>query len=70
MRIRVSEPEHVVELRDVLRRAGCIAVQTGPDTLQVTIPEALSVEQERRELAVYVGTWAAARDVEAELLDD
>lgn len=70
MRIRLSAPELVLELRDVLRRAGCIAAQTGPDTLEATIPEAVSVEQERRELEAYVRMWAAARDVEADLLED
>lgn len=70
MRIRVSVPELAVELRDVLRRAGCIAVQTAPGTLQVTVPDAPSPEQERRELNAYISTWAAARDVQTELLDD
>jgi hypothetical protein len=40
MQIRVPVPELAIELRDLLRRAGCIATQTGPGTLQVTVPDA------------------------------
>jgi hypothetical protein len=70
MQIRVPVPELVIELRDLLRRAGCIAAQTGPDTLQVTVPDAPNAEQERREVEAYLARWTAANGVQAELLDD
>ncbi len=70
MFIRVSDPNLVTDLRDQLRRAGCIAVQTGPDRLLVEVPDAPSQGQEARELRAYLRTWTAAHGVEAELLDE
>jgi hypothetical protein len=65
MFIRVSNPTLVIDLRDQLRRAGCIAVQIGPDTLDVAIPDAPTRGQEEREVRAYIRTWTAAHGVEA-----
>jgi len=40
MFIRVSDPTLVNDLRDQVRRAGCIAVQMGLDTLEVAVRDA------------------------------
>ncbi len=68
MFIRVSDPTLVIDLRDQLRRAGCIAVQMGPDTLDVVVPDAPTRGQEAREVRAYVRTWTAAYGVEADVV--
>ncbi len=40
MRIRVTDPELVIEPRDLLRRDGSIAAQVAPDMLHVAVPDA------------------------------
>ena len=70
MLIRVHEPDLAVDLRDHLRTVGCIAAKVGPDLVRATVPDAPTAGQERRELSVYLATWAAARGVEAEVVDD
>ena len=70
MRIRVSDAESILDLRDHLRRAGCIAVQVAPGTLQVEVPDAPNAGQEAREVRVYLVTWTARRGVEAEIAGD
>ena len=70
MFIRVSDPTLVNDLRDQLRRAGCIAVQMGLDTLEVAVPDAPTRGQEAREVRVYVRTWTAAHGVEADVVTD
>ena len=67
MFIRVSDPTLVIDLRD-LRRAGCIAVQMGPDTLDVAVPDAPTRGQEAREVRAYVRTWTAAHGGEADVV--
>jgi hypothetical protein len=69
MLIRIDEPELVVDLRDHLRMVGCIAAKVGPDLLSVTVPDAPTDDQERRELRAYLATWTAARGVDTELVD-
>jgi hypothetical protein len=70
MFIRVSDPTLVNDLRDQLRRAGCIAVQIGLDTLEVAVPDAPTRGQEAREVRAYVRTWTAAEGVEADVVAD
>jgi hypothetical protein len=70
MFIRVSNPTLVIDLRDQLRRAGCIAVQIGPDTLDVAIPDAPTRGQEEREVRAYIRTWTATHGVEADVVAD
>ena len=68
MRIQVSDnPELVRDLRDHLRGVGCIAVEVAPSLIEVTVPDAPSAAQERRELGAYLATWTASRGVEPDL---
>ncbi len=59
MKIRLDEASSLEDLRDFLRRAGCVAEPVGPDTLEVTVPRAPSREQERREVEIYLAVWRA-----------
>ena len=69
MRIRLNgHPELVTDLRDHLRAAGCIAVEMAEDTIEATIADAPTVEQEAREMRAYVRAWVATRNVEPELV--
>lgn len=70
MLMLIDEPELVVDLRDHLRMVGCIAARVGPDLLSVTVPDAPTDDQERRELRAYLATSTAARGVDTELVDD
>jgi hypothetical protein len=70
MFIRVSNPTLVIDLRGQLRRAGCVAVQIGPDTPDVAIPDAPKRGQEEREVRAYIRTWTAAHGVEADVVAD
>jgi hypothetical protein len=71
MRIQLSgHPALVGDLRDHFRGVGCIAVIVSPDTVEATIADAPTAEQERRELRAYLATWVAARGVEAELVEE
>jgi hypothetical protein len=47
------------DLLDFLRRAECRAERTGEDRIEVHVPRALSEEQARREVSLYVATWRA-----------
>lgn len=47
------------DLLDFLRRAECRAERTGEDRIDVYVPRALSEEQARREVSLYVATWRA-----------
>src|SRR6266487_2553923 len=69
-RLNNPTPELVIDLRDHLRRADCIAVQVAPDTLSVTIADARSSAQERRSLRAYLASWTAARGVGAEVVGE
>jgi hypothetical protein len=47
------------DLLDTLRRAECVAEQTGPDTIEVYVPRAPTREQARREVDLFLATWRA-----------
>jgi hypothetical protein len=70
MRIRIGDQEHITDLRDTLRRAGCIAVQNGPTTLDVAGPDAPTSAQEAREVRAYLRTWTAAHGIKADIIGD
>jgi hypothetical protein len=70
MRIRISDQEHITDLLDTLRRAGCIAVQNGATTLDVAVPDAPTSAQEAREIRAYLRTWTASHGVEADVVGD
>jgi hypothetical protein len=70
MRIWISDQEHITDLRNTLRRAGCIAVQNGPTTLDVAVPDAPTSAQEAREVRAYLRAWTAAHGVETDVFGD
>jgi hypothetical protein len=70
LRIGVEDRDLVLDLRDHLRSIGCIALEAGPGEVEVTIPDALTAAQERRELQTYMRLWSAARDVDVEIVND
>ena len=70
MLIRVLDPQFTIDLRDQLRRAGCIAVQMGPDLLDVAVLDAPTSDQAEREVRAYLRTWTAAHGIEADVLQD
>jgi hypothetical protein len=70
MHIRVDDPHVVLDLRDHLRRAGCVAVEVAPGMLQVALLGAPNADQAAREVRAYLGTWIAARGVDAEVIFD
>jgi hypothetical protein len=54
-----------------LQRAGCVAEQVSPHTLEVSVPSALDQEQARRELNVYLASWQARhRGFEAYVIEE
>ena len=59
MKIRLDHPSSLEDLRDFLRRAGCVADPADPETLEVSVARAPSSEQERRELEIYLAVWRA-----------
>lgn len=59
MRIRLTDPAHLRDLADFLRRAECAVEQTNTNELDVEIPRAPDVAQARREVSIYVATWQA-----------
>jgi hypothetical protein len=67
----VSDPEIVPVLQYFLQRAGCVAEQLGPHTLEVKVPSALDEAQARRELNVYLASWQARhRGFEASVIEE
>jgi hypothetical protein len=59
MVVHVSDPAFVHDLLASLRRANYSAAQTSPNTVEVTISTAASVEQARLHLGFYLANWRA-----------
>jgi hypothetical protein len=59
MRIRVSDPALLEDLKDFLESAECRIRRVGPVTIDVAMPRAPSPEQASREIAIYLKTWQA-----------
>jgi hypothetical protein len=57
VRLRLSDPGLADSLRDFLERRECSVVQLGMDTLDVSLPHELHVEQARLELDLYLRVW-------------
>jgi hypothetical protein len=69
-RVRVSDRLLLHDLLDTLRRAECVAEQTGADTIEVYVPRAPTPEQARREVELLLSTWRARHpEAWAELAD-
>jgi hypothetical protein len=57
MNLLLTDPELMPELLTFLRRVHCVATQTGADTVEVSLPEALDDEQARMEIDLYLWAW-------------
>jgi hypothetical protein len=67
----VNSPEMLPVLQYFLQRAGCVAEQEGPHTLEVNVLSAPDEAQALRELNVYLASWQARhRGVEAYVIED
>ncbi len=59
MHIRLSEPELLPDLLAFLQRVDCTVEQTGPDTVNASVAEALDAGQARLEIKLYLAAWLA-----------
>jgi hypothetical protein len=62
-------PALVIDLRDSLREADCIAVSVDPDLLLAVLPSAPSEEFQRRIVGSYLRVWSAMHGVQAEIIE-
>jgi hypothetical protein len=66
MRIRVSDPAQLEDLRCALREGGVASSRIEPDILTVLDPSA-SDEDLRVEITFFVSAWRTYRDVDVHL---
>jgi hypothetical protein len=57
VRLRLSDPELIDNLRDFLERRECAVVQVDAETLDVELPHEHHVVQARLELDLYLRVW-------------
>jgi hypothetical protein len=57
MNLCLTDPELMPDLLAFLRRVHCVAEQTGADTVEVSLPEALDDDQARMEIDLYLWAW-------------
>jgi len=70
MHVYISDPSLLRNLEELLRRTGFIAEQSRSHELEISVPNAPSEAQARRELNVCLATWQALnRDVEAYIVE-
>ncbi len=61
MRILLSDPKQLEELRAALEKAECVSVPVSKDMLLVLPPLALSEPEATTEIAFFVKAWCACR---------
>ena len=61
MRVRVSDPDCLLDLCDFLSRCGCVAVEVGEDEAEILIPGARSSFEAAAMVMSEVGIWRAKR---------
>jgi hypothetical protein len=61
IRIRISDPTRLGDLRDFFRRVSALAVEHNATTLDVSLVGALSRSEEQRHLRAYLDTWLRLR---------
>jgi hypothetical protein len=59
LHVYLSQPAVLPDLRDFLERADCVVRECHAYDLEVRVTRALSEDQARRELDVYLATWQA-----------
>jgi hypothetical protein len=57
VRLRLSDPELIDNLRTFLERRECAVVQVDAETLEVDLPHEHHAEQARLELDLYLRVW-------------
>jgi len=57
--IRLDDPALVSDLRDSLRRRGCISIEVSRDTVQVLLADAPSEREAQREIRTHLDAWLA-----------
>jgi len=61
MRILLSDPTQLEELRSALAKAECVSVPVSKDTLLVLPPLEVSEPEAITEIAFFVKAWCASR---------
>jgi hypothetical protein len=68
MRVKLSDPTRLEELRSALRNSGVASVPVAEDTLIVLHPFALDEEEARVEITFFIKAWLAKRpDLDVDL---
>ena len=62
VRLRLSDPELVDNLRDFLERRECAVIEIDAETLEVELPHELHAEQARLELDLYLRVWQSLHE--------
>jgi hypothetical protein len=57
MRIRISDPALLGDLQEYLRRNGCVAIQTGSDTVAVSTADDMSYVAARYAIGFRLSDW-------------
>jgi hypothetical protein len=57
MRIRISEPTLVGDLLEYFRRSDCVAIQTGTDTVAVSLVDQLPYDAARYAIGFRLLDW-------------
>jgi hypothetical protein len=57
VRLRLGDPDLVDSLKDFLQRRECAVDQVDSDTLEVSLPHQLHLEQASLELDLYLRVW-------------
>jgi hypothetical protein len=70
LRIKLSDPSHVSDLRAYFRRLDALAVDNADGTLDLYLLRAASTHDDERALIrTYLQIWAETRSVPAELVE-
>lgn len=70
MRVQLTDPELVYDLRQYLRQVDCIAVRTGKATLEAYPRAPVEPAKARRELGLHLIHWQLAHPQPAAYLLD
>ena len=70
MRLRLSDPALVPDLRRHFERSGFVTNRVSEDTIEVWRPDVPGREQERREIELHLTVWRAMHtEVAIELIE-
>jgi hypothetical protein len=62
VRLRLSDPELVDNLRDFLQQRECVVIQIDAETLEVELPHEFHAQQARLELDLYLRVWQSLHE--------